>query len=467
MTSTPLLEILKTLQPAEHRRLALFLVSPYHVTHGDLPRLHAILRDAVGQKTEAASSPPALFAALFPGRPYDAQALHHRMSWLLKAVEQFLALETWQAEPSAPGLALQRAYNDRHLDRPFAHARKFLEKQRLKDPVRNAETLRRQYELELEDYRQAARLSRTAPLNLRQVSGALDEAFIAEKLRVACLQLSRLAVVGQDASDPGLLPAVLNRVEADPELLGHPAVAVYYHAYRALENPAGAEHFHYLKRRLTEQPEHFPPAERQTLFLLAINYGIRRLNSGEAPWVREVFDLYDAGLRTGDLLEKGQLSRFTFNNIVIAGLRLREDDWVRSFIENYQKHLDPATRLATVNFNLGKFCYETGRWDEAQQHLARMDYDDPLHNLAARVLLAKIYYERGNWDALDSLLGSLGLYLRRQKLLGYHKSNYQNFLRALRRIMQADPDKSITLRAELEKTEPLTERSWLLKQLDG
>jgi hypothetical protein len=460
-------KIFAGLKPAEHRRLERFLDSPYHVTHADVPALYRALRrlDASGVDWQSR----AIYETAYPGRPYDPGSLHHRASWLFKAVEDFLALEAWQAEGDGPALALQRAYNDRRLEAAFRHAHALWQRTRAKATRRDAERLRFDYALAWEHYRyEVGHAVRTDATRLTGVARALDTAFAAEKLRLACLDLSRRAVGGPAEPEPDvgdLLPAVLARVEADAALRAEPAVGVYYHAYRALSSPAGESDFELLKQALVEHAAAFPQAELQALVLLAINFCIRRLNTGETRYFRETFELYRAGLSTAVLLEGGRLSRFTYNNIVVIGLRLGEHAWVRRFIDDYAAYLEPAERAATVHFNLGKYYYESGQYAEAQAHLVQRAYDDPLHNLAARVLLAKMYYRNGAWDALDSLLDALELYLRRQKNLGYHRANYRNFVRAMRQLLHTPASERPELRTAWTALEPLTERDWLLQQL--
>ena len=97
------------------------------------------------------------------------------------------------------------------------------------------------------------------------------------------------------------------------------------------------------------------------------------------------------------------------------------------------------------------------------------DYDDILLTLVAKTMLLKIYYELDEINALDSLLGSMHTYLQRKKVMGYHQSNYKNIIRYTRRLLRVAPyddNQKQKLKAEIEQTNPLTERKWLLEQLD-
>ena len=71
--------------------------------------------------------------------------------------------------------------------------------------------------------------------------------------------------------------------------------------------------------------------------------------------------------------------------------------------------------------------------------LAQVDESDLLLNLDSRVMLLKMYYETGEWDALDALLTSFRvLLLRKKKVIGYHQSHYLNTLRYIQKLSRVN-----------------------------
>ena len=59
--------------------------------------------------------------------------------------------------------------------------------------------------------------------------------------------------------------------------------------------------------------------------------------------------------------------------------------------------------------------------------------------------------------------------IRRQKDLGYHRDNYLNLIKFVKRMLQtnmkSEAEKS-QLRVDIESTTELTEREWLLAQVE-
>jgi hypothetical protein len=194
------------------------------------------------------------------------------------------------------------------------------------------------------------------------------------------------------------------------------------------------------------------------------------LNAGEISYVREAFDLYRQGFSKGIFLENGVLSRFTFRNVVAIGLQLKEFDWVERFIHTFGPFLEEKYRDSFVCFNLGHLHFEKKNYKEAMKLIARFDYDDILISLVGKTMLLKMYYELDEFNALESLLGSMKTYLQRKKVMGYHKNNYQNIILYAHKLLKVKPfdkEQKQKLRQEIEHTTPLTERKWLLAQLDN
>jgi Lon protease-like protein len=94
-----------------------------------------------------------------------------------------------------------------------------------------------------------------------------------------------------------------------------------------------------------------------------------------------------------------------------------------------------------------------------------------LFNIIAKTMLLKIYYEQGEFDALESLLESMRIYLQRKEALDpARKLAYKNLISLMKKLLNLNPySKTQTerMRALVESTDPLMERDWLLRQLDG
>ena len=464
METSPLLSILQIMPKESLRALEKFVQSPYHVTHSGVPLLLAHLKSILPQPSALRLGKEAIAEAL--GEP-DVRRVYHLTNYLLEAVEQFLAQERWEQQPHDRHLATVEALRPLRLAEASAGMLRYARKRLEADAHRGVDYHRSNYRLHLEAYYLSQQQGRAKSFNGQELSDAQDVAFISEKLRTGCLLLSHQAV-SKRQYDNGLLDSVLQFLKDHP-YLEIPAVAVYYHGYFAQLGENSDHHFQRLKVLLEAHAMHFALAEMHDLYLMAINFCIRQINQAKEKYLREIFDLYQSGLQHGALLEDGVLSRWTYNNITATGLRLREFDWVRQFLHEFAPFLPNNHREGTFSFNLARYYYDVGDYAQAMQHLLRREYDDVLQNLLAKVILCKIYYALGETDTLENQIDSIQIYLRRKKVLGYHRDNYLAIVRFLRKLLQHVPhdrDKTQLLRQEIVQAPVLTEREWLLRQLE-
>ncbi len=468
MYQSRLISLLRTLDRKEWRKLHKWLHSPAHNQREDVQRLAAWLDGHAPFDDPDALSKEAAWAHLFPARPYDDQHMRQVMHFLLKAVEEMLLHDEQNADQVRVLTMLAGVFRKRGLDKAFEATMKQARKRHEQQPWRNELYFRNQYLIEQEQYSYLSGFRRLH-LNLQEMSDALDLTYIVDKLRQSCLMLAHQTVYKADYRI-GLLEPVLRYVEQE-DLLRFPAIAVYYHIYHTLSEREEESHFYRLREQIRQHYDKFPRGEMRDIYLFAINYCIGRINAGKEPFIREAFELYRAGLEQGILIEERGISAWTFRNVVTNGVYLGEFEWVARFIDEYQHLLESKFRESTVRYCQAQLHFARRDYDTAMRLLAQTDFDDILINLRAKTMLLRMYYEEGEFEALESLLQSMRTYMQRKKVMGYHRANFQNFVRLTRKLVRLNPfnkQKREALRQEIEKAEPMTlsEKQWLLQQLD-
>lgn len=461
MKKNILAEILRAWGKEDWFSFEKFIHSPFCLTHeATLHYLNWVKRhldvDASQWRTAAAED-----------LELDPERLYHLQHYALEAVSRYLAWKTW--ESTAHLSALQTVHTLRKLKVPQAVELKLASSRRQldADTKKGIHWWRMEYEWRKESFFSSKQQGRATDFNLQGLSNALEIAFVAERLQLACTQRSHQAIT-QQAYDDGLLNVLLVFLPSSP-LLELPLIAGYYHGYRALQGgPETEVHFNQLKAILDRNRNQLELTEVQDLYLIAINYCIRRFNQDDKAYIQHAFDLYRSGLEQEALLENGVLSRWTYNNIALTALHLREYDWGEAFLGNYRAVLAPAHQEGAYHLNMARFKYERRAYKEALHHLLKREHDDPLHNLGAKVLLAKIYWETEEQDALSSQLDSIAIYLRRQKIKGYHLNFYRAFVKTTKqlcRLNPQDPVQRLQFRQFVLEEPELAERTWFLQQV--
>lgn len=459
-------QLAKTLKKKEQRALQRWARSPFHNQRDDIIDLFAYLFPSQIHKPLTKEG---LFSAIYPKETYDDARLRQLFHFALKTLEAFLTYVQWSDQTIEQDLILTRIYRERHIEKgqksSMSRALRNLDQQ----PIRNYEYLNQRYQLAEEEYLRLVSTQRNKEYNLQEVSDLLDHRYLAEKLRVACLLMSHQTVF-PITYDFGLLPLIESHIGAHINEEEQLAIGMYYSSYRALKSPE-LDTFQQTKRLLRQAADGtFPTNELSGLYRIVLNFCIRKMNRGETDYIREAFDLYKSGFEHHILITDEGISRWTFLNVVFIAVRLKEWDWTQHFIEEYQHHIEEGHRENFVHFSKARLTFVQGDYKATMQRLYQAEYKDPLLMLLAKSMLMKIYYEEGEVEVLESLLESTRAYLQRKKIQGFHRDNYSNLVRLLKKLLRLplnDRDTVKKLRKEIEETNPLTEKEWLLAQLSS
>lgn len=439
--------LLATFTKAELRDFGHFLQRPERRIRKDVLSLGELLIKKHDISAEAA------FAEVAPDRKFTNQAINQLGSWLYTEARAFL-LERHHA--NANEIPLLHEFDGRGLNRH--HDR--LRKQLLKREHDSGTT----YDLESAIYATSRRGSRTEGNNLQEINDALDTDFLHKKLRQACLMRSHENVYSIEY-DHGLLAAVLTHV-ASRRLYEQPIIGVYYHIYHCLRFPEQVDHFSRFQALLLQLPATLSEEERRDLYLLGINFCIRRANQGDQPLAREALRLYREGLNNGSLLENGRLTSYTYRNAVALALKIKDFAWAADFIEQYAPSLPAEQRGELSAYNRARLAFATGDPGKALEELRFVSSKDVLFTLTMDTLRAKVYFETGAHDLLAAHLDKMQIFLRR-KGDSYHHENYANFIALLRKVLhlRPRPKERGKLLKTINEESVLTERSWLREQL--
>ncbi len=460
MTNSKLWQILSVLTREEWNELRKFVESPYFNRRGEVVRL----LHALEQVQSGIPDRQSVFRQVFPEKPFSDHRLRQSMSFLLQLVYEFLEIQSFRAD--VPGRLLlrsgalrRRGLNDRSSDTLSVASGQLQD-----SPLRNADYHDLWYRIELDSYK--TRFERITPgaAEIQKLSDSLDISYITRKLWQACFLWSHQQISGA-AYDYGLLPAVTAYVEQH-NLTEIPAAGAYYYCYRALTGAESDTSFERFIRLLQQENTSFTEEEVRDLYLLALNFCIRKVNSGSKTYLPFQFELYRSGISGGYFTTEGALSRHTYLNAVTTALALREYDWAIQFTDSYRQQLPAVYRKPLWQFNRARLAFSLGENNRALELLRDVEIRDTQLLTAVKTVQIKIFHETGNTDLLESHLQALQTFIRRRKAeMGYHRVNYLNMIRLLRRRMEIpDNDRDAIRRwiIQVQETPDVAERDWLL-----
>lgn len=397
--------------------------------------------------------------ALFPeeGKPFTKT--RHLISALCGKLEDFWVLRQARRNRLHYNALLNDALAKRGLNKDRVQA---LSMARRKWPSYEAR-LKAELLLAETSYEAAERVR--APENSKHLYQAyrISERLARHKrIKYACEELNRSAILSID-HEASL--AINEMVLPNDDPVDQAYLLVYFILREADYIPARHQA---LASLLKEESQGIEPEDLQALYEFSINIAIRVINRGAGDYLRPLFNTYLQALELGLLVTHKGLSIQHFKNIITTGLRLGELSWVSDFIATEGESLNVDDRAGILDFYYALLSFEEGNFARTVRLLFQHYYSDPFYQLSAKTLLAKAYYEQEDLEPLFSLLESLRAYLRRnRKLSALQRSNYLNFIKALKKLAQAkaeggiaDPKKSSF---QLEGFEQLAERPWLEK----
>lgn len=402
-----------------------------------------------------------IFQQIFPNQAYDDKQLRYLTSNLNKLVERFFAIRGIEQQPQQMTLALLKTLSEKKLEKSYSQVARQLE-QEMKAKIHKDNTyfLTQLHWSEIkEQHFQQQRIRKFDP-SLQHFADNLDKYYFLNRLKIACAMLDRQTIF-QTAYALNFSEAWIQHLEQQ-EFFGEPIIQVYYTIFQALLNEEEEDHFIVLKKFLTDHISSIAADDLKDMYLFAINYCARKIRQGKETYVSEALHLYRKSIEAGLLIDKQGLSPWAFTNVIKLSLRLQEYAWIESFIQEYAPKLPETFKENALHYNMAELYYYTHRFGEAQEHLNRVAFSDLNYYLGARVLLAKIFYETNEEEALLSLISSFTIFLKRNKQISNDlKHTYLNFCQILFQIVRRTPSQMNKLKEKINSTKLLTDRAWL------
>ncbi len=477
MQRSRLVSVLKTLDVKARVRFEEYVASPFFNKNEKIRRLCAYMLKYAPDFDHAAMQKQAVYEHVFQKKGYAELPLNNLISDLLQLLYDFLAHQRYQSQPHVKRELLLGELLDREL---YGQVERFAENA---VPIHHYEAYLHAYRLhEKSDEAAIAKGKRGYNEHLQQGADAFDLYYYCNKLRIACDMASRNAVI-KARYECHFLPEVLDWLERNGDLVQEsPILQVYLQALQMLSETDQAGHYFALKSLLAAHIGLFSRHELQSLYHYCLNYCVRQINSGQGAFYREVLDLYKLLLQENILLQNGHLSQWAYNNIITAGIRLREFDWTGEFIQRYREYLQPDAQHNAYTYNLAALFYEKEEHAKALQQLQNVEFTDAFYHLSAKIIQLKSYYALNETEAFMALLEATRKFLaRNHQLSDYQKKSNANFVklsRSLYQLRQCRPlvtarvfrQRNAALLAQVKRMQPLANKDWLeeaLRRLDS
>ncbi len=415
------------------------------------------------------------FKKLFP---LDKEQNFRRlMADTLHLLNDFLILAETNANPILRKQLLLEQYKNRTQTTLFQGTVQEIKKELSNNPTRDFHYHQANVNLLNDIYfyeRSNKQKERNRQRELLDLHKEMDLSYLKAKLHYA-IQLKVLEKI--TGSNPVSSTGDQLLIQQNPAFEDDPVVRFYQDIINLIDHP-NDEDFSRLKSDWFEIEEQFSKNLKIQLFVILIN--LSWYSQDSEMRVKTAFELYGYAFKTKLLVNAGYVDPIHINNVVDAGISIKEYDKVRAIIRENIPLLreGPDQKENIRNLYESFLLFGEGRFEEALSKANVLQFSHYSYGIRSYVLEIKCLYEtkRSNgFEAINTRCKAYKQYLLRKKKEGFlNKEKYEenlNFMKITCQLPFASASKFAKISQEelREKTKaisPIISRTWLLEKID-
>ena len=472
MLKNKVVSLLKTFSRTDLHSFGKYLRSPFFNESESIIQLFEILSEMLRQNGSAVKqlSKQDVWKKLNGSLPYQDAPFRRLCSDLNKHAYSFLALQAFKQDEVLEQNTLLKSLDHTALEKHFTGVVRQIHSIQEKNGHRGMHFHFQNYLTEYSRHEHTETLKKkvTELPHLGQADYHLDCFYIAGKLRNYCDLLGYQTVFTIDTEIP-LFPSFLEFVQQSL-FLEEPVVKAFYLVAKMFLQPEEEAYFNQLKGLLKDTADKFSIDELKTLYTHLKNYSIHtKINTGQAAYFHQLFDVFGMQIDNGLILEDGIISPQNYKNIITVGLHIKAFDWVENFIQTYTDKLPKENQDNDFSYNLAKVYFHKEEYEKVIEQLREVEYKNLVYALGGKLMLLKTYFELKEYMALDSLLDSFRIYLRRNRLISRDvKQQYMNVLRFTKKLSNLAPHdrRSVDkIKSQIVNCKALAAKQWLLEKV--
>ena len=472
MFSDKLISLLKTLTRVESTRLHKFLVSPYFNEQQEVIWLFEWVMQALRKEETAATqlTKEKVWTALYPKRKPDDAHLRRLASDLTKLTLQFLVQEARHEDPLGEALELQKVLEKPELKKHLDSAERQMSRLLENTPGKSSSHYLHQFQANWHIFSRSSKVMASSDYMEKLVPADqyLEYFYVVQKLKfyVAWLFYSKFRSTDQHLL---LMNGFWQHIQ-DEKFADIPLIVVYQKVIACLTEPNDESHFRQLLLDLEQQGAHITKEDLRECYHIAQNYCAIKINQGHNEYYREMFDIFRITIENQLLLEGDRLPESVYKNIITVSLGVGEYEWAENFIQQYAEYLPVNIRENARTFNLAYLYFHLKQFPKVIELLRNVEYSDVVYALSAKLILVRTYYDTDEVMALDSLIDSFRIFLRRNKIISKNqKREYNGFLNIVKKLTSipvGDQAAIAKLRQRVTETASTMPKKWLLEKMD-
>ena len=480
MYDSKLVRLLQTLNAKEWEILQDLLGSAVFPVSPEGKQLFTICQNHLIEEQRTLPEKREIGLQIYANETTAKKKMPYLMSELTNLVERFFTMQVLLNDKDIQNKTLGSAFANRGLTEEYRkHTQKLKDKKESESPRRIRHHLSMQQLHEQLYYDLGLAKNKNNEDNLQAAMYYLDAYFLLNKLRYSCELINRKRTIAEEVDIPLLREAQF--LSQHSFIRNFPLTRVYSDLLNLLIHDFDLEKFRALKRYFIQLMPQIERNLREEILMILNNVISRNLHA-EPTLCEDSLFLYQAGLDAKIWSKAHRMTKMTFSNIAVLACHLKQYEWAKNFIRQYQKILEEELKESAVNYANAYLQFHQEQFEAAFDILKDLEFPVHYHTLRLRSLKVRIIYELTTSDKtyLESLLDDIEAFYRYLRhphsfIVEDRRKPYFKFLHAIKLMASRKKLERCTMK-QLEEIQHSIDRKgvahkeWLsqkVKELEG
>jgi len=481
MHNNIVIELLKTLNKDELKKLESFINSPYFNTSKPIIKLFEVIKKFAPDYTDKILEREKLFKKVYPDKEYNELSLRTRMSELAELIRKYFAVSHLEKNDFAMKFNIVEEMTDRGKHKI---SEKYISEMLAVNSESKDTGVATHYE-KVQLVRALLYINRddtthnNHPENLIMLGDALINYFFGYFFKIVNNmyfnedvynykpEFNIIKIFLQNFNNAEFLET-LKKNNYD----NYPHLAIYYYMYMTRIDKYNDEHFYKLKELVMEHHEKFDKLGKTNLWGFLINAVSVALQFIDMKYVYELFEIHKffLSLKIMPLKEGEYFLQLLFDSIFTISLLSGEYDFAENFLNEYEKDLNPENKENYIILCRAILAFHKKDFNESLNYLSKLEMKEIFIKMRSRFLYFMNYYETNSFESALSLVDSLKHFLaENSKVTDYLQEGFQYTVKYGTKILNAKMNNKkldyAVYKEALELREVFSNRNWILDKM--
>ncbi len=475
MNRSILIELLNKFTHKEIKEFGEFVHSPFFNKNEGVTKLYDYIRKEYPDFNEKCIEKKYVYAKIFPNVEYNDGFMRTLMFNLCSLAENYLSYLRYKNGYFVDKKNLLYELNEREIDRLFEKNMKAVSKKLTDEKIKDADYYYNMYNIEFENLYYLGRtnldkIEKIVPKSdVEDMFNHLTYFYLIHAMNHYTYFLNVMELY-RFSFKTDLFEDIIKILKAE-SYQDVPAVSLSYNILMLFLNEDDDSHFYKTKELLEKHEDEFNRFQINNAIMNLRNYCKRMIVKGRKNFRKELFEIYKIEISKRTCSLQNDMSFRYYTDVVETGLKLKEYNWVKEFIEKYRTALTPDSMENTHSYSLALYEFAVKNFEKSLELLSKVKYNDVYHKLKYRSILLMLYYELDYGDLLLSHLDSFNHFLLNDNLISEErKLYYSSFIKYIRHLSGLrDKEKKQDLQQLKKKVledRTLYNNEWLLEKID-